>query len=92
MSKNLGMNAETGANKLTGRDARLQHTVIVKAVKRNWLWLSVYGVITIGGVVTSYLIPGGLPSVAVTIFVDVLTYIVGWHMVHEVITITNEIR
>jgi hypothetical protein len=91
MSENLGMNAETGANKLTGRDARLKHTVIVKAVKRNWLWLSAYGVITVCGIVVSYLTTG-LPSTAFTIIVDVVTYFVGRRMVHEVIMITNEIQ
>jgi hypothetical protein len=91
MPRTIHMNAKRGSFKVTGQDAELRRTVIVRAVKRNWPLLIDYSIATLGGVAVSYLTSGWL-SVALSIFIAMATFPIGFHMLTQVITITNEIR
>jgi hypothetical protein len=85
------MKGEAGQFGVAGQDARLIHTIISRAVTKNWWLISLYAVITIAGVVVSYFLSGWV-SVAVTAAVAVVTFLIGLRMMHQVVTITNEVR
>jgi len=91
MSKNYRMTAETGSYKLTGQNVKLIHTVTTTAVKRNWIWLSIYIIVTLGGIVGSYFTNEWI-SVGLSVAIAAITFFVGLRMIQEVITITKEIR
>jgi len=85
------MKAETGVFQLSGQNVRLIHTITSQAVKRNWWLICLYAVITVAGVSVSYFLSGWI-SVAVSAAVAVVTFLIGLRMMHQVITITNEVR
>lgn len=91
MPKDVRMEAETGHYKVTGNDVQLRHSVTVKAVKKNWILLSLYFIITIVGVILSYSTSGWC-SVFVSAPVAGITLLIGYFMLQQVITITNEVR
>ena len=91
MAKHYHMRPEAGQLTLTGHDVKLTHTVIERAVKKNWPLISIYAIITIGGIVASYFTANWV-SVGVSLAVAVVTFIVSLRMLREVITITNEVR
>jgi hypothetical protein len=82
---------ETGSFKLTGHDAELIHTVIRSEMKRNWLLLSFYGVITVIDWFASYF-TSQWASVALSVVVSVVTFFVGLRMVRKVITTDRRCR
>jgi hypothetical protein len=85
------MKAESGEFRLTGQDARLIHTIISRVVKKNWWLIGLYATITVGGVSVSYFLSGWI-SVAVSGALALVTFLIGLRMMHQVITITNEVR
>jgi hypothetical protein len=85
------MIAEAGQFGVAGQNARLIHTIISRAVSKNWWLISLYIAITIAGVAVSYFLSGWV-SVAVTAAVAIVTFLVGLRMMHQVVTITNEVR
>jgi hypothetical protein len=91
MPKDFRMDVETGHYKTTGNDVQLRHSATVKAVKNNWILLSLYFIITIVGVVLSYFTSGWC-SVFVSAPVALITFLIGYWMLQQVITITNEVR
>jgi ABC-type uncharacterized transport system permease subunit len=80
----------TGSYTLTGRDAELELTrnVIREAWKKNWPLISLYAVITLGGVGASYF-TSRWNSVALSIAVALATLLIGLFMAGKVITITK---
>lgn len=79
----------TGSYTLTGRDAELEltRTVIREARNRSWPLISLYAVITLGGVGASYL-TSRWNSVALSSAVALTTLLIGLFMAWKVITIT----
>jgi len=65
-------------------------SVTTRVVQKNWLWIAVYLFITLASIVASYFTSGWV-SVAVAMFVAVVTFMIGLHMIREVITTTREI-
>jgi uncharacterized membrane protein YfcA len=88
---NYRIKAGTGVFRLTGQDARLVHTITSQALKRNWWLICLYAVITMAGVSVSYFLSGWI-SVAASAAVALVTFLIGLRMMHQVITITNEVR
>jgi uncharacterized membrane protein YfcA len=88
---NYRMKVDTGVFKITVQDVRLIHTITSKAVKRNWWLICLYAVITVAGVSVSYFLSGWI-SVAASAAVALVTFLIGLRMLHQTITITNEVR
>jgi hypothetical protein len=82
----------TGSYTLTGRDAELElaRTVIREVWKRNWPLVIDYGMATLGSIVVQYFFLDGWPllSLALSIFVAAITFLIGLFMAWKVITIT----
>jgi hypothetical protein len=82
----------TGSYTLTGRDAALAlaRTVIREVWKRNWPLVIDYGIATLGSIVVQYFFLDGWPllSLALSIFVAAITFLIGLFMAWTVITIT----
>ena len=58
---------------------------IVRAVKYDWRWLSVYVIASLGGLAGSYYL-NGLLSVGITVVVAVITFYAGFRMREVIIT------
>jgi hypothetical protein len=83
------MTPGSGSLKLTGFASKLTHTVITKAIKKNWWVIALYVIVNIGGIVvdaTSWV------SLATSLGVAIVSTVVGYYMMSEVVTITNEVR
>ncbi|MEX0803417.1 MAG: hypothetical protein WD688_08890 [Candidatus Binatia bacterium] len=91
MAKDYRMKADPVSYVVTGNDVALKHTVMKKAVKKNWLWFSIYAFVTLFGIFASYFTSEWL-SVVLSFVVAVITFFVGFVMLQTVITITNERR
>jgi hypothetical protein len=82
----------TGSYTLTGRGAELElaRTVIREVWKRNWPLVIDYGIATLGSIVVQYFFLDGWPllSLALSIFVAAITFLIGLFMAWKVITIT----
>ena len=91
MPENYKLEAETGRYELTGQEVGLAHTITTIAVKRNWIWLSVYIVVTVAGFIGSYFTNQWL-SVGLSVVVALITFFVGLRMIQQVITITKDVR
>ena len=61
---------------MTPSDVELIHTATIKAVQKNWILLSVYGVVTVLGIVGSYF-TNKWGSVALSVLVAAVTFFVG---------------
>jgi hypothetical protein len=85
------LKAEPGHYTLAGGDARLTHRTIQSAVKASWLWIGIWAVVTLFGIVFSYYTSGWI-SVTLSSVVAVVTLAVGYFMLQKEITITNETR
>ena len=59
-------------------------SVLSRVWKRNWRWISAYGVLTLGSIGASYFTSKWF-SVVLSLFVAVASYFVGRRMEHEVI-------
>ena len=82
---------EPASFKTTEHEVELAHTATVKAVQKNWKLLSTYVVITVVGCILSYFTKQWI-SVALSVFVAVVTFFIGRRMIREVITTTIRIR
>ena len=91
MPKHYRMDVETGSYGVTGQDVKLTHTFTEIVLKKNWLLLTIYAVITVGSVITSYFVSGWI-SVIVSFVVAVATFGIGLRMLQRVVTTTNEVR
>lgn len=91
MPRNFNMKAESGHYKLTGQDVCLIHEVRERVIKKNWPLISLYGLVTVAGVVASYFTSEWV-SVGVSAIVALFTFAVGLRMLQEIVTITKEIR
>jgi hypothetical protein len=91
MPEHYEMKAEPGAFVISGNSARLKHTTVAEATRRNWPLLGAYGLITLASVIASYFISQWV-SVAVSFAFAVITFLVGLRMLIQVVTITNEMR
>jgi hypothetical protein len=89
--EHFNMIAETGAYKLTGAEVELTHTVFRKAWERDWRWISLYVVITLGGIGASYF-TSQWTSVALSSAVALATLLIGLFMARQVLTITKRIK
>jgi hypothetical protein len=67
----------------------LTHETIKQAVKYNWPWVALYAAVTVGGIVFSYCTSGWF-SVALSIFVAVITLVVSYLTLQRVITIIRD--
>jgi hypothetical protein len=74
----------TGSYTLSGRDAELRSTVIREVWKRNWPLISLYAVVTLGGVGISYF-TSRWSSVALSFVVALVTLPIGLRMVWRAI-------
>jgi hypothetical protein len=83
---------EAGSLKLTGFAPKLTYTVITKAVARNWPIIALYIIINIGGVVGAYFFTTPWLSAAASCGVSIISTLVGYFMMGQVVTITNEVR
>jgi hypothetical protein len=86
------MAPESGSLKLIGSDAKLTHTVIIKAIKKNWWVITLYFIINIVGVVAAYFLDTPWVSAATSFGVAIVSTVVGYFMMSQVVTITNEVR
>jgi hypothetical protein len=59
---------------------------IVRAVKYDWRWLSVYVIATLSGLAGSYYF-SGLLSVGIAVVVDAITFYAGFRMREVIITV-----
>ena len=91
MAKHFNLEAETGHYQLTGHAAALTYSTIRTTIEKNWLLIISYVAITIASWILSYF-TSGWTSVGLSVAVTVITFAVGWYMVQQVVTITNEIR
>jgi hypothetical protein len=91
MPEHYEMKAEPGAFVISGNSARLKHTTVAEATRRNWPLLGAYGLITLASIIASYFTSQWV-SVAVSFAFAVITFLVGLRMLIQVVTITNEVR
>lgn len=91
MSGNRDIKADNGSFRLSAGRTTLIKRAIKSAVKKNWLFVTLYALVTIAGIIASYFVNGWI-SVAVSLFVAILSFIIGLRMLAEVITITEETR
>ncbi len=85
------MKAEGGQYAVTGGDARLVHTVTKRVVQKNVWFVAAYALVSVASAIGSYF-TSGLCSVAISVFVTLITLWLGWYMLREVVSITREIR
>ena len=83
--------AEPASLNLTGGAAGLTHAATVRTVQKSWPLLSLYVVVSMLGWVASYFTSGWV-SVALSLFVSAVTFLVGWYMVRNAIVTTITIR
>lgn len=86
------MKVEPGAFKLTGNDAKLAHRVVTKTIVKNWWVIAFYILINVGGVAGSYFLTVPWISAAAALGVAIVSTIVGYFMMSQAVTVTNEVR
>jgi hypothetical protein len=91
MPKKYRMKAKPGRYAVTAGDVEFRHSVTITVVKKNWPLMAVYAMVTIAGLVGSYFVTGWL-SVALSTFVAVVTFGVGYYMLQQVVTTTHRLR
>jgi hypothetical protein len=86
------MKPDVGKYVMTGYGPKLIHTVITKAIKKNWWVIAFYVVINASGVVAAYFLTAPWLSVAASLGVAIVSTVVGYFMMSQVVTITKEVH